>query len=99
MRHTFRSEGPSERVEELQTLRLIAEITRVVDILNSDIADEEAKVGVTDPARPEYSVIARSLVARRANLTSTITSLKRRVHNLSSTQEEPILPGALVYGN
>jgi hypothetical protein len=57
----------------------MADIRRVVDILNSDIAQEEALAGVSDLTRPEYPILARALVARRQNLESTIVSLQQRV--------------------
>jgi hypothetical protein len=66
-------------LEELQTCRLIADIRRVVDILNGDIAEEEARCGISDPIKPEYPMHARALVARRDNLESTIASLEKRV--------------------
>jgi hypothetical protein len=52
-------------VQALQTRRLIADIRRVVDILNVDIAQEESATGISDPKLPEYSMVARALTARR----------------------------------
>ena len=71
MRHTF--------LETLQTRRLIADIRRVVEILNADIAQEEASAGVSDPTKPGYPILAQSLIARRQNLESTLTELEERV--------------------
>ena len=51
----------------------------MVDILNGDIAEEEARCGISDPIKPEYPMHARALVARRDNLESTIASLEKRV--------------------
>ena len=65
--------------EALKTHRLIADIRRVVDILNDGIAEEEARTGITDRREPGYPMRARALVARRDNLESTIASLQQRV--------------------
>jgi hypothetical protein len=63
-------------VHALQTRQLIADIRRVVDILNVDIAEEETQTGVSDPALPEYSIVARALSTRRENLESTLAVLE-----------------------
>jgi len=66
-------------VEALKTSRLIADIRHVVDILNDDIAEEEARSGISDRRKAGYPVRARALIARRDNLESTIASLQQRV--------------------
>jgi hypothetical protein len=63
----------------MQTRTLIADISRVIEILNVDIADEEQRAGVTEPARPEYPVLARALRARRDNLLETVSALQERL--------------------
>jgi hypothetical protein len=63
-------------VQALQTRQLIADIRRVVDILNVDIAQEESLTGVSDPQLPEYSMVAKALSARRENLESTLAALE-----------------------
>jgi hypothetical protein len=70
-------------VEALQTNRLIADIRRVVAILNSDIAAEEEQARVSDPRLPEYPLLARALVTRRDNLEATLASLEKRVRELA----------------
>lgn len=65
-------------INVLKTRRLIADIRRVVDILNADIAAEEEVSGISDPSRPDYPILARALSARRANLESTLASLELR---------------------
>jgi len=66
-------------VRALQTRALIADIRRLVDILNVDIAQEESLIGVSDPTLPEYPMVARALIARRENLESTLASLEDRL--------------------
>jgi len=50
-----------------------------VDGLNIDIANEEELTGIEDMADPEYSIVARTLRARRDNLTATVKLLSRRL--------------------
>lgn len=103
MKQPLRPEDPSPSLQTLQTRRLIADIKRIVDILNSDIANEEALAGISDPSRSEYPILARALAARRANLQSTMASLERLVPDSSfapSISGEPVLADdGLVFNN
>lgn len=63
-----------------QTKALIADLSRVVAILNDDIASRELETGITDLARAEYPVVARELRARRDNLLETISTLQQASH-------------------
>lgn len=63
-----------------QAKALIADLSRVVAMLNDDIAGRELAVGITDLARAEYPVIARELRARRDNLLETISMLRQASH-------------------
>ena len=60
----------------MRTRSLIADILRIIDILNVDIASEEEATGVTDLAQPNYSILARQLTARRDNLLATVSKLQ-----------------------
>jgi hypothetical protein len=51
----FDSRAPSR--EALQTRTLIADIDRVVHILNSDIAAEERQAGLFDRCQAEYPML------------------------------------------
>jgi hypothetical protein len=66
-------------VQFQQTRRLIADIRRLVDIINVNIAREESLTGISNPALPEYPKFARALVARRENLESTLASLEQQL--------------------
>lgn len=68
---------------ELRLSALIADLWWRVDLMNSDILEEEAKAGVFDTRQPTYPLLAKNLRARRDNLLSTIVALERRA---SSTQ-------------
>jgi hypothetical protein len=50
-----------------------------VDFLTSDIEAEEATTGIHDMSDPDYSLLARSLRARRGNLRVTIGALEALV--------------------
>ena len=63
---------------ELQLSALIADLWWRVDLMNSDILEEEAKAGVFDVRKPTYPLLALNLRARRDNLLSTIYDLERR---------------------
>jgi hypothetical protein len=65
--------------EATQVTILIADLSRIVDLLNADIASREQEAGVTDPARPGYPALARELRARRDNLLETIGELRYRL--------------------
>jgi hypothetical protein len=58
---------------------LISDLDRVVRILDSDIATEGERVGVSDPFDPNYPIFARTLTARRDNLKDTIAALEKRL--------------------
>ena len=58
---------------------LIGDLSRIIDILNVDIASSEQEAGVTDLARSEYPASARMLRLRRDNLMETIFALRQRL--------------------
>jgi septation ring formation regulator EzrA len=72
----------NELQEATQTMALIADLSRIVDILNVDIASSEQEAKVSDLARPEYPALTRTLRARRDNLLETISALRKRFENL-----------------
>ena len=63
----------------MQIGELIADLGRIVHMLNSDIAAEEERAQVFERCQPEYPALARMLAARRDNLMSTIAALERRL--------------------
>ena len=83
MKHQRRIDASAAALKEArQTRRLIADIDRVVQILNSDIAAEEEQAQIFDRAHVEYPLLARGLAARRDNLRGTIAALEQRLLNL-----------------
>jgi hypothetical protein len=87
MKHKLQFGTVSQATEALQTKRLIADINRIVAILDGDIAAEEKRAQIFDRARVEYPMTARTMAGRRDNLLSTVGALEQR---LAKQQVEPI---------
>jgi hypothetical protein len=62
-----------------QIRTLITSLSRGVQLLDSEIATEEERTRCKDHHDPAYSILARSLMARRDNLSSTIQALQERL--------------------
>jgi hypothetical protein len=78
MKHQRHFETTASR-EAAQTKALIADLDRIVQILNDAIAAEEALAGVSDHSQAGYPMHARQMAARRNNLTDTIAALEQRL--------------------
>lgn len=59
-----------------RTERLVFDLKRLVQVLDSCIFSEEERTGVSDLASSNYSVAARQLRSRRNNLAATISKLE-----------------------
>lgn len=57
--------------------RLVSDLRRMVQLIESDIESEEEQAGTFDPRRSDYPIRARLLRARRENLTATISRLEK----------------------
>jgi hypothetical protein len=78
MKHDrIRNESALREAAQIRTL--ISDLDRTAQILNCDIATEEARLGVSDHSDAAYPVIARTLAARRDNLRVTIATLEERL--------------------
>ena len=80
--------------EAAQTRCLIADIDRIVQILDGDIAAEEKQARVFDPSQTGYPTLARTLAARRDNLRETIAALERRLSDLADSSVKSRSDGA-----
>ena len=78
LRQTMQEVSRSGITGELQLSALISDLWWRVDLLNSDILEEEAKAGVFDVRQPTYPLLALNLRARRDNLVSTLYALEER---------------------
>jgi hypothetical protein len=88
MKHKLQFGTASPAREALQTKALIADINRIVQILNIEISAEEEQARIFDPAQPEYPMLARQMAGRRANLLNTISALEQRLAKLD--EPEPL---------
>jgi len=78
MKHQRHFETTTSR-EAAQTKALIADLDRIVQILDDAIAAEEELAGVSDRSQAGYPLHARNMTARRDNLTETIAVLEQRL--------------------
>lgn len=67
-----------EATASLQLHALISDLHWRVQMLESDIAEEERNAGNADPASATYSMLALALRARRDNLLTSIALLQGR---------------------
>jgi hypothetical protein len=87
MKHQRHFDYGNRSREALQTRSLIADIDRVVQIIDSDIAAEEEKAGIFNQSQAEYPMLARTLTARRDNLKGTIAALEKRLSDMPVESE------------
>jgi hypothetical protein len=74
----FGTEVEAASIEATQIKTLIDSLSRCVQLLDCHIETEEERTKCCD-LREAYSVLARSLIARRDNLTATIAALQERL--------------------
>lgn len=65
--------------EAAQISTMMADLARIVEALNSDIAAEEQRARISDPANFAYPVMARTWSQRRDNLETTLSVLATRL--------------------
>ena len=75
------------RREAAVVAALLNDLRRTVQFLSVDIVTEEDRTAVRDMSDPRYSTLARTLDARRRNLTATIASLERRLSAITADRE------------
>lgn len=68
-----------EATASLQLHALISDLHWRLQMIESDIVQEERVTGNTDLASPTYSILALTLRARGDNLRTTIAMLERQV--------------------
>ena len=80
MQPTSRLETPLKRPHmTLKLQALIADLRWHVQLLESDIQDEQKRTGIFDVSSIAYPTLARNLRARRDNLLVTITLLESQL--------------------
>ena len=68
-----------EATASLKLHALISDLHWRIQMLESDIAEEERKAGNADPGSPTYSMLALTLRGRRDNLRTSIALLEARM--------------------
>lgn len=66
---------------------LISDLHWRIQMLESDIAEEERNAGNADPGSHTYSMLALNLRARRDNLRISVTLLEARVARAAAPQQ------------
>jgi hypothetical protein len=77
VKRQYRCETRSIAPEQIEAL--VIQLSGRVRLLDSDIEAEEERTRCKDRRDAAYSILARTLVARRDNLSATIASLQERV--------------------
>ena len=74
---------PTSRLEIPRTAiklhALISDLRWRVQLLDSDIQDEEKRTGISNVSNTAYPILARKLRTRRDNLLATITTLESQL--------------------
>ena len=82
----FQLEEKRRRVGQIEMM--LAEFTRMTGDLDREIANEEKRAGITDPAHFAYPTYARAASVRRDNLKSSISELLAQIEEAKAAQEE-----------
>ena len=82
----FQLEEKRRRVGQIETM--LAEFGRMIGDLDREIANEEKRAGITDPAHFAYPTYARATSVRRDNLKSSIAELLGQIEEAKAAQEE-----------
>jgi hypothetical protein len=78
MQTRFDTTRESASREVAVVIRMLADLVRTVQLIESDIAAEEQRAGVFNRSDVKYPILARTLNERRDNLKVTIAALERR---------------------
>ena len=84
--HRFHVEEKRRQVGDIEMM--MADFRRKQDDLDRQIAYEEQKTGVSDPANFNYSMTAKSIRNRRENLLATIDDLQAQLDRANEAVEE-----------
>ncbi|HEX9167918.1 MAG TPA: flagellar export protein FliJ [Roseiarcus sp.] len=82
----FQFEEKRRRVRQIEMM--LAEFTRMIGDLDREIANEEKRAGITDPAHFAYSTYARATSVRRNNLKSSIAELLGQIEEAKAAQDD-----------
>jgi hypothetical protein len=84
MKHTRHLEiGPPAMREAATIGAMIADMRRIVEVLDSSVKAEEERSPFRDRADGRYPILARQFAERRDNLKVTIATLEARLDNVN----------------
>jgi hypothetical protein len=75
-------ETASRQAEVIRSL--ISDLEHSIEVLRIDIGTEENRVRIFDKTDRRYPVLAKTLTARRENLTRTVATLARQLDKLEA---------------
>jgi len=83
--HGLETKREATSIVAVQIETLIVNLSRGVQLLDSEIEAEEERTRCKDRRDPSYSILARTMIARRDNLSGTIAALRERWAALDTT--------------
>jgi flagellar FliJ protein len=84
----FQVDEKRRRVRQIELMS--AEFNRMIGDLDREIANEEKRAGITDPAHFAYPTYARAAVGRRDNLKSSIAELTAQIEAAKTALDEEL---------
>ncbi len=81
--------------EAAQISTMMADLARVVEILDSEIAAEERRARISDPSNIAYPIAALTWSARRENIKTTMSVLASRLDSLPAGNPPGLTGGHL----
>ena len=90
MKRQYRIDTPETDRAVTQVATMIADMKRVVALLDEDIAATEVRTGILDKADIAYPPLAKSQWERQNNLKRTIAELQRRLSETRAAAMETI---------
>jgi hypothetical protein len=79
----FESVSKPAMTETDRIRAMIADLGRTVRILDSEVAIEEERCGISDRSDAQYPMLARTAAARSENLRATIAALEMRLTSVA----------------
>ena len=85
----FEAAEKARKVASMETM--VLDLEHVAADLGRQIAAEEERTGIKDPAHFAYSTFAKAAAQRRANLLTSVADLKVKLENAKREHEEAVL--------
>lgn len=85
----FEAAEKARKVASMETM--VLDLEHVAADLGRQIAAEEERTGIKDPAHFAYSTFAKAAALRRANLMTSVADLKAKLESAKREHEEAVL--------